>query len=178
MAGQVEIVCNNCGKEFTKAKKEYDRQLRNGKKNFYCSRTCVGKHNVKNLGDHGGYHFSGGSVKDEYSPFRPHLKRVRTRYVEKSKDYNISLSYLKELWETQNGICPLTGVNLILETGVSNPNYSASLDRINSDIGYMKGNVQFISLTANHAKNKFSEDVIQEFFEIIKHGGEMASRAT
>jgi len=171
VAKKVEIVCNNCGKEFTKAKKEYDRQLRNGRKYFYCSRSCVGKNNVKNLGEYVGntiHLLRGYNHSDEFTPFRHYLRRVKNRY----KEYNISLSYLKELWEHQNGICPLTGVKLVLEDGITNPNYSASLDRINSNIGYMKDNVQFISVTANHAKNKFSENILQEFFEIIKHGGD------
>lgn len=40
----LKIKCNGCNIEFLKNKNEYDRQLRNGNNNFYCSSKCCGKY--------------------------------------------------------------------------------------------------------------------------------------
>lgn len=173
MSKMIELVCSECDKPFDKVKREYDRQVRNGRNYFFCSRHCTGKNNRKNLGNHLGmgrpenlipYQFT----SDEFSPFRHYLKKVRNRFIEKDKPYNVDLLYLKGLWETQKGICILTGVDLILENKISNPNFTASLDRIDSDVGYIEGNLRWISVTSNYAKNKYSDTIMQEYFSIIR----------
>lgn len=42
----IELKCKYCGKSFTRAKKEYDRQTRKGRGNFYCSISCSTKDNL------------------------------------------------------------------------------------------------------------------------------------
>lgn len=39
---QVQFICDCCGKEATKAKSEYERNIRLDKKNF-CSRSCAAR---------------------------------------------------------------------------------------------------------------------------------------
>lgn len=48
--------------------------------------------------------------------------------------------------------CPILGIELFVGSGRCGPN-SPSLDRINSSIGYVPGNVQVISNKANTIKN-------------------------
>jgi hypothetical protein len=36
----ISITCHKCGKSINKSKKEYDRQIRNGRQYFYCSLSC------------------------------------------------------------------------------------------------------------------------------------------
>ena len=36
----VSLSCDNCGKDFTKKKYEYDKKIRNGGTYFYCSKSC------------------------------------------------------------------------------------------------------------------------------------------
>lgn len=43
----------------------------------------------------------------------------------------------------------------------------ASLDRIDSSIGYVKGNIQFISLIAQFAKNDFSDTEVINFCKAV-----------
>ena len=40
----VSIKCTGCKISFLKTKSEYNRQLKKGKNNFYCSSACCGKH--------------------------------------------------------------------------------------------------------------------------------------
>jgi hypothetical protein len=78
--------------------------------------------------------------------------------------------YLSDLWLYQKGKCVLTGVPISLKTDKKITPTTASLDRINSAIGYIKGNVQFVAYSANLAKNLFSDAEIKLFFSsIIEH---------
>ena len=157
--------CDGCGIDFIKPISEIKRNSKLQRKNF-CSRTCVGKNNIKNLSYENIYDITKHSKNriDEYTGIRAFFRRIKNRL----HDYDIDLEYLKDLWEKQN-ICIYTGVKLGLpkSKGFNNPLYTASLDRIESDKGYVKGNLQFISIAANNAKNSMSHNQMLEFCELI-----------
>jgi hypothetical protein len=44
----------------------------------------------------------------------------------------------------------------------------ASLDRIDSSKGYIEGNIEFVCLAINYAKNGFSKEETQNFIKMIK----------
>lgn len=102
------------------------------------------------------------SFIDECFPFRPYLKLVKQNAKAKAKECTITVQYRKDLWEKPGGCYPYAGWELdnhsiTREWG----NYKlhprrASLDRIDSSLGYVPGNVQFVSVIANYAKNSFS----------------------
>lgn len=107
-----------------------------------------------------------GNKRDEFSPFRNFITKCKTR----KKEYNIDVKYLKELWENQNGICPYTGIKMELSqtTDSKHTNNSlkkASLDRIDSTKGYVKGNVEFVCLFINFAKNGYSKTQVISFLK-------------
>ena len=108
---------------------------------------------------------------DGYGPFRNILSALmqRTKDKERStKQVSVSLQYLKDLWDKQKGICPYTGWSLILKPnkGKAVPS-QASIDRINNLQGYVPGNIQFISVIANYAKNSFSEEDLFKFCNAV-----------
>ena len=160
--------CDNCGVEFTKPQSEINRNLKIGRRNF-CTRSCSGMGNFKNFGDgKNNYDISkhSGNSRDEFTPFRYHLRNCKKRY----KDFNIDLPHLNELWESQNGVCPFSGVKLILNAYTDifkDQRYSASLDRIDSTKGYIKGNVRWVSRSINHLKNDMTDEQLIEFLKII-----------
>ncbi len=162
-----ECTCDNCGVKFEKPLKELVRSEKLGRKNF-CSRTCVGKNNIKNFGDkRSDYDITqhSGHKRDEYTGFRDFMRRIKR----KDYEHNIDLAYLKEVWDKCN-VCVYSGVELVLPTHRknNNPLITASIDRIDSSKGYVKGNIQFISITANHAKNSMSHEQMMEFCNLIK----------
>lgn len=166
-----KCICDNCGIEFEKPQSEYNRNLKLNRRNF-CSRTCTGKQIAKNFGDgKNRYDISkhSGNLRNEFSPFRYHLRNVRQRDF----DYDLDLPYLKSLWEEQGGICPFSGIKLILygyKKGKKDSRYSASLDRIDSNLGYVKGNVRWVSTTINYMKNSMTDEELIDFIdEIIKN---------
>jgi hypothetical protein len=84
---------------------------------------------------------------------------------------DLTMSFLLELHDRQNGKCALSGRSLSLgsiELNKFDPNV-ISLDRIDSTKGYTKGNVQFVTYCANMAKWKLTqEDFIGLCRDVVK----------
>jgi hypothetical protein len=90
----------------------------------------------------------------------------------RNKDCDLSLEFLKTLWEKQKGICPITGWQLVLPhhsaKRLNKRNmYAASLDRIDCSQGYLKSNVRFVAYIANIARNVFSEQELLTFCKAV-----------
>ena len=154
----IELKCDGCGTIYNKPEKDYKRNLRVGRKS-YCTRTCAGKHN-KNT------HLIPGNRNDAFTPYKYYLKNVKQRF----KNHNITLVDLQNQWLQQKGICPYSGVKLILSTHSkreSNSIYAASLDRINSNLGYVKGNIQFTSRATNYMKGEMTHEETLNLCKII-----------
>jgi len=103
--------------------------------------------------------------QDKYTGLREHFRRAKYR----NQEVNITLDDLLEQWTKQDGICPYTGAKLIHPIRIKNEGliYMASLDRVDSNIGYIKGNIQFISAAANLAKNNMIHKQMVEFCKLI-----------
>lgn len=166
MSSSILEKCQNCGKEFTLPKKEHTRQTKKGRKYFFCSASCSSSHNntgrklssktknklrETNLGNTYGY-------KGEFTYF---LNKARNR----NKDFDLTEEYLQTLW---TGKCALSGIDIFNSKRQKNILSSASLDRIDSSKGYVKGNVQFVAYGINLAKNSFSDNDIKLFIESIR----------
>lgn len=173
MSKTVLLVCEICQKEFNKQKNEYNRRIKLGYTKFYCSLSCKGKDpkNIKHILDnHSNYEIwklPNYSKKDNYSRFRPLLKNAKQRH---KKEFNLTLEHLNEIWQQQNGICPFTGFKLELRAYTDRDRLSiksASLDRIDNSKGYVIGNVRFVSVMFNLARNKFSDKEVIEFAHAI-----------
>lgn len=99
------------------------------------------------------------------NPFNFYMNTARKRCKKKNIEIgDINIEYLEELWNKQKGICIYSGIQLYLNTNthsVRNPIYKASLDRVNSNLGYIRGNLQWVSSSINLMKNTLSnEDTI------------------
>jgi hypothetical protein len=168
MSKKVILNCEICDKKFEREEKEHRRNLKKGRKT-YCSLSCSGRGNIKNIPEENigntKYLNRSGSLKDELSPFKYHLRQSTYR----NQENNLTLLYLKEVWDKQNGICPYTGIKLKDwdYKPKSNSMYTASLDRIDSSKGYIEGNVQFISRNINMMKNNLSHEETVELCKAI-----------
>jgi lipid II:glycine glycyltransferase (peptidoglycan interpeptide bridge formation enzyme) len=163
------LLCYHCGQSFNKLTKEVTRQkkLRGTTIRFFCSRACSGQGNKFNFGSYYGVGDTNQLIpanrRDEYSPFRQFLRSAKKRHNE----VDVDLQYLKELWQIQNEICALTGLKMTLSRG-ENSARQASLDRIDSSKGYVKGNVQYVVLPINLAKSTLSDEIIRKWVDDIK----------
>ena len=170
---KIKLPCTNCGILFEREKGEYNRSNK-GKNRQFCSQSCATSYANKCLRDPKTLGNVNNLIpdnrKDEFSPFRWFLKCCRSKARKNPrKCVGITLEHLRSVWEKQNGICPYSGWKLILpdttngwETGESI--YNASLDRINSSLGYIEGNVQFVARVINNAKGTLPE---KEFCEML-----------
>ena len=92
------------------------------------------------------------------------------------KPCNLTIEDLKEIWEKSGGICPYTKIKLTLPIGFANPNPAisyrmASIDRINSSKGYVRGNIQYVSRNINYAKGILTHQQMLDFINLIKKSG-------
>lgn len=158
----IELQCSNCQKTFHRKSSVIEKANKRKQIFFYCSKSCadIGKGN-KEL-----YKWS-DNRKDVLSPYRWYVRVSRYR----DKQIDITPEYLKVLFEEQNGKCVYSGVSLQLwnykDKGGNNKIYTASLDRIDSAKGYVKGNVQFVSMATNLFKHTMSHEQTLEFCKII-----------
>lgn len=158
------IQCQNCSKSFEKPLNEYTRRIKNNSP-MYCSRRCSGQKNISNFGEKRNTLPPVGKYKA--NPFKYYLRNCKRR---NRQEFDLSLDYLEEVWNNQEGICPYTKINLLLNThSYRNPDirYVASLDRIDNSKGYIKGNVQFVSLAINYMKSNLTHDETMEFLKHI-----------
>lgn len=166
-----EFVCEHCKKLDKKPTSEYNRNLKVNRK-LFCSRECsfaygvkIGKIKPKNPYDISKHC---GNRKDGYSSFRYTFRNTKRRW----KDFNLTLDDLVQQWKEQKGICPYSKFNLELPTNAKkiHPSYRASLDRIDSSKGYIKGNIQFVSTLINYLKSDLSHSETLDFInKLIKN---------
>lgn len=110
---------------------------------------------------------------DQYSPFKYALNKARSRSKSRSKATDLTLEYLKEIWENQNGLCPYTNIKMEVprssqDEDIKKTPTKASLDRIDPSIGYIKGNVEFVCYCVNVMKNDFTKEQMVDFINQIK----------
>lgn len=167
---KVKLVCNHCGESFVKVKKEYTRQRKRGQKRFFCTQSCRTRLQNKES-PRGTYtQLKADNRRDEMTPFRWYILWAKGR--KKHGACTVTLRYLKQLWEEQEGMCPLTGWQLVLPHSTNGwkgglTYRSASLDRINCKKGYIRGNVRFVSVMANLARGRFSDRELKDFCRAV-----------
>lgn len=85
------------------------------------------------------------------------LRAARCRASKRGLEFNIEISDIL-IPDT----CPILGISIVRGKGKLSPG-SATLDRINNDLGYVKGNVWVISSKANLMKNSATLDELVAF---------------
>jgi hypothetical protein len=166
---KLEVHCYSCNAIILKDNSEVKRNEKLSRNNF-CSISCSKKvaQNIEMLSSYrSSAHLNAGNRRDEFTGFREHLLRAKRR----NQNVDITLEDLKETWIKQQGICPYSKVKLqFVKLKIrNNPIYTMSLDRINSNLGYVKGNIQFISIAMNLMKNSMSEEEMKELLLILKY---------
>ena len=157
----MEIKCDYCGKifEYKECKSHFQRC-----KTHYCSRSCQGNGNNVKQGNnlHGMAIKRNGKQDKRYRIWC----NVKKRAKQQGTEFNLGIYDIPEI----PSVCPVLGIK-IKENNLSAPlDSSPSLDRINPKIGYIKGNVRFISNRANRIK---SDATLNEIKLILKDAEEI-----
>lgn len=170
----VRLVCARPGCEtvFWRSEKEHRRSLKVGRREF-CSRSCCAKVcNNEHLRIGNPQYLVPDNLRDRYTPFRWFMARAVYRRDRKG-DTDLTLEFLSALWERQGGRCPFTGWPMLLPKSTEGkwepgPKWRrASLDRIDNAKGYAKGNVRFVSVIANMARQDYGDEAVYEFCEAV-----------
>jgi len=100
--------------------------------------------------------------------YRNTLASIRERRKKgKNIEFNITKDFLRELWDKQNGKCFYTGIEMEAFSIGKHPN-QPSLDRRNSEKGYVKENVVLCCQSINFAKSCYTEEEFVNFLNLIK----------
>lgn len=80
-------------------------------------------------------------------------------------EFDLTPSVLRQLWIRQGGKCPLTGHKMLFNE-LSSP-YSVSVDRLDSQGGYVPGNVRLVTRQANCARHEWGDHQLLEFCKSV-----------
>lgn len=78
------------------------------------------------------------------------LSKAKKRSKKKNLEFNLTLG---DLINIKNNTCPILGHEILYKSGIDNKR-SASLDRVDPNKGYIKGNVKIVSYEGNSLKNR------------------------
>jgi len=94
---------------------------------------------------------------------------LRRRKSKKRQDIKVSISieYAWQLFLKQNKKCALTGLDIVIANRRNKQHNTASLDRIDSSIGYVEGNVQWLHKDINMLKNIYDQDYFIKMCKLV-----------
>lgn len=82
-------------------------------------------------------------------------------------EFNLTLDYIKDLWNKQNGRCALSNIEMTFLLKEGRVPTNVSIDRIDRTKGYIEGNVQLVCMACNQIKSDLSEVKMYEFCKKI-----------
>jgi hypothetical protein len=125
---------------------------------------CTHQQWVNNLAAQNNQELNRTSTKEK------HIKRLMSHAKHRSKVQNINFNLtFKYLLKIACDVCPILQVNLSWSAnGNGRSDLSPSLDKIDPEIGYIEGNVQWVSYKANAMKSNASFKELHQFADWVK----------
>jgi len=96
------------------------------------------------------------------------LVGVKERCIEKKIKLNLDVDYLLEIFPNDN-LCPILKTKMNWGESNTSKRYSPSLDRFSPDLGYIKGNVRWISNICNTLKSDRNYHIIRKIYLDMKN---------
>lgn len=98
--------------------------------------------------------------KKRRSPLEAILRDAKQHARKCNREFNIDINYLYKVKEDQKNCCALTGQEFTEDN-------LPSLDRINSNDGYIEGNIQLLCIDINRMKTNFSQEHFIHLCEMV-----------
>ena len=95
-------------------------------------------------------------------PFKLKTTRAKARAQFLKLPFDLDPEYLESIW---TGFCPVLGVEITLYDSDRSNEFAAELDRFIPSLGYVKGNVHFLSRRANRLKNNVTTKELKQLIE-------------
>lgn len=99
------------------------------------------------------------------------MQNIRSRSLKEGFVYNVDRAYLESIFP-DDFICPVSKVKMEWGNNSGRDN-SPSLDRIQPELGYVKGNVVWVSNRVNRIKHNASVELLRQivdFYSNISNG--------
>lgn len=169
MPTMISLTCSECNAQFQKTKTEVTRRrlkLPNST-HFFCTRSCGRSFNNRlrtysvTTPQHGNQY--GRRYSSEFGWYARRCGQDKRFGVQDREWRSAYDAVLSDQWTIQDGRCAVTGVYLQLrdsygKVDTENRFLIASVDRINCDRPYEKGNIQWVSVAMNQARGNQSLD--------------------
>jgi hypothetical protein len=88
---------------------------------------------------------------------------AKSRARKENLPFDIDLEYTRELWDEQEGKCALTGKPFVIKGGWLAP----SLDKIDPEKGYIRGNIQWLTQRLNLLKSNMTNEELLTICKLI-----------
>ena len=99
-------------------------------------------------------------VREKYDDETRLAKILRTRFYaarerakKKGLDFDLTIEFLKELWEKQDGKCAITKLPMTFLNDNGRVYTNVSIDQIEPNAGYIKKNIQLVCMAVNQLKS-------------------------
>lgn len=102
------------------------------------------------------------------TPWTQRIGQHRAGAVKRGLVFDIDAAYIEQVFKDQGGKCAISGLPIFMDWVATAP--TASLDRIQSHRGYVRGNVQWVHKVVNLMKLNHDEDYfIAMCMQIAQH---------
>lgn len=90
------------------------------------------------------------------------LQNAKKSATKRNQEFSLNIKDIVDCWDNQLGICAYSGRKMTLEAGKLN---TVSIERINSDVGYLVDNTILVCQAINRMKSDFT---FEEFYELCR----------
>lgn len=142
--------CINCGEIKLTRKETFKENL--------CCRPCI---NILSKGNKAHGWKGGKYVSHSY------FNALRLAAKARNLNFELDITFLDELLEKQNFSCYYTNIPITVTTNKEKNNGDASVDRINSNFGYIKTNVVWCHKDINRMKSNLSKERFIELCNLV-----------
>lgn len=129
-------------------------------KQMYCCKMCGDRVRRKDPARIAKY--KKNQIKYNGSSARHFISRLLNK---KSRNRHLDIDYVMGIYDAQEGFCALSGIKMTHISGEGRVPTNISIDRIDSNLGYIEGNIQLVCCAVNLAKSSWTEE---EFIDICR----------
>ena len=106
---------------------------------------------------------------DRGSEYVQLFANARNKAARRAIEFSVTQEYFMSLVKKQEGYCSVTGMEFDFRPSMSGKKrpFFPSIDRIDSDKGYTKGNIRIVVTIANYAMNEWGHDPLFEMVDAI-----------
>lgn len=104
----------------------------------------------------------------DFITHKDYITSAKNRYKKRNFKFDLTNEQIIKKFNDQGGVCAFTGLDLIFPDSIlnfDNHDYTASLDRIDNNLGYTFDNIQFVHKLINKSRKNLT---IERYKELCK----------